>query len=240
MFGTTRLNVALAGQHPVREIRIFGSAPYTLNLSTSDDTTAPNLTLDMSTLGDGWNRIPLTGTTETQTLSLELTPMSGGDATALAEIEFWGDQTIGAVSRDAALAALADQTSHGAWRRVELVPSSESVLLDETTPVVTSDFELPYLTTEIRAAYLAYEGRGDQAMIALGRAFNGQPFQGGYPFAPSDDWVAQIEEIDPTHLKAGQNHVSPVAARMVMWRSTVFTLTCMRSASVALLAKQMC
>ncbi|UWQ09737.1 SpvB/TcaC N-terminal domain-containing protein [Aliiroseovarius crassostreae] len=208
LFGNARVDITLDGQHPVREMRVFGPAPYKLTLTTSASTTTPDLSLDLSTLGDGWNRIALANIAETQTISLELTPIAGGDATALAEIEFWGDQPIGAVSRDAAMAALTEQTSHGAWRRVDLLSAADPVLLDDTTPVVTSEFDLPYLTTEIRAAYLAYEGRGDQAMIALGRAFNGQPFQGGYPFAPSEDWVAQIEEIDPTHLKAGQNHVS--------------------------------
>jgi RHS repeat-associated protein len=64
------------------------------------------------------------------------------------------------------------------------------------------------LATEIRSARLTYDVKGDAALVALGRSFNGFAVQGGYPFTPSDEWVSQVEQIDPTQLLSGLNAIT--------------------------------
>ena len=204
LFDQGDLTVAFDGSQNIEEMRIFGAAPFAVNVF-ADSQAQSILSHDLSQLSEGWNTLIFTTPIDAAELRLELVPVAASDAVALQEIEFWGQGDRSSLTVAQASTLLESDEAVGPWRGFAAMADDQIVELNQDASVAMLQFDLPVLPTEVRTAWVEYEVRGDVALTALGRAFNSYPFVGGYPFAPSEDWVAQRERIDPTQLMQGSN-----------------------------------
>ncbi len=208
LFGTANMSVTFADQNDVHAMRVYGAAPYSVKVFESASDKKPTLSVDLTKLDAGWNTIELPNTISSSTVYLEFKPKGGSDAVQLSELEFLGAARVAPTTLGGAQAAFAEGLDTGAFAFFEVPFDGTGVVLTQEEPIASSSVTIDALSTDIRNAWLSYEVKGDAALVALGRSLNGYAYQGGYPFAPSDEFSQIVEQIDPTQLQAGVNNLS--------------------------------
>ncbi len=208
LFGTANMSVTFTDQNDVHAMRVYGTAPYSVKVFESASDKKPTLSVDLTKLDAGWNTIELPNTISSSTVYLEFKPKGGSDAVQLSELEFLGAARVAPTTLGGAQAAFAEGLDTGAFAFFEVPFDGTGVVLTQEEPIASSSVTIDALSTDIRNAWLSYEVKGDAALVALGRSLNGYAYQGGYPFAPSDEFSQIVEQIDPTQLQAGVNNLS--------------------------------
>ncbi|MEK6749083.1 MAG: SpvB/TcaC N-terminal domain-containing protein [Pseudomonadota bacterium] len=226
-FGPARLTASLEAAAELSAIKVFGGAPYTLNVFAEANGAWRAVeglqALDLSKLADVWHRFDATTTLTAQRVRFDLTPVVVKGAkkntlTGLKELEIW---VAGARASQAPIGAWVDALDKNqAPAQVKQYAATLKqgvigpVTLPKGAPMLPDNandntFKLA-ITQDPRAfkhAWLVYEAHGIAQWVSAVRSINNQVRQGGSLTFVSQTWARQIEPINPLWLVQGDNSI---------------------------------
>jgi RHS repeat-associated protein len=214
VYGSSRVIAQLNTATEVRDIRIFGAAPYAISVQAEVNgafqPVAGLQNLNLTALPDAWKTYSAATAVTTAKLRFDLTPVSGSSATGLKAIEIWGKGARVNV-KDAAslLNALRGTTPPTHARLYAATPQQGVIGGTSDDPSDNSfSFTLDRDPGNFKRVYLAYEVLGLSHWAGAVRAINGNTPLGGFTLPASTDWSTQLEAIHPVWLQRGVNTVS--------------------------------
>ena len=216
-FGTSTVTVSFAAQSTVQALRVYGSAPYKVQLRARANAQSPYQAvpglgaIDLSALpGGAWNTLSLPASAAASDIQLVLTPQASGGS-GLAEIEFWG---AGSHVNMAGLGASGfAQTLGGQAIQAQasgVQPGQVATVGDPAAGGTGASFtmQVPLAQSQIARAWLVYELNGAAHWSEAARAINGGAVEGGNARQAASSFTLQAEPISPASLAAGRNTVA--------------------------------
>ena len=213
-FGTSTVTVSFAAQSTVQALRVYGSAPYKVQVQARANAQSafqavPGLgALDLSALPQAaWNTLSLPASVTASDIQLVLTLQQSGGS-GLAEVEFWGQgqhANMAGTGPAAFARTLAPQAIQAAASNVE---SGQALAIgDPAAGGAGASFtmKVPALPSQIARAWLVYELNGAAHWSEAARSINGGAVQGGIARETASSFTLQAEPISPASLVAGQN-----------------------------------
>lgn len=202
--GTAPIHIELDRNVELSAVKIAGSAPYRLQLSSGGQSIgfAP---IDLSLPNEGWRGFGSMSSLATTSLDLTFLPTTSDTTAAVRELELWGtrEDESTPLDRTAALDALVGPL-------VAMSPdvASAELLPDvSSTPCATFSVPVSRAPETFRRIHLVYTADGIAGPFALRRTVNGIAESGGTWLEGTRDAAAYTDELDPTALHLGTNEV---------------------------------
>lgn len=161
LYDEATLDVALEGTQTIQSLRIFGAAPYRLEIFSASGSKKPIHKENLSRLGDGWNTITLSNALISDNLRLVLIPQNGSSASGLGEVEFWGVGSTTTNKPAQAMDLMDLNGGLGQWRSHDFTIDGDIAVISPangdtagSVSAVQITTDIPYLATEVRRAWL--------------------------------------------------------------------------------------
>lgn len=191
---STPLSVTFAQSEVIAALKVYGPAPYRLEVDGAGVFEA----VDLSKLTPGWHRFEPASIQATKSLELRFVPL--GPPGPVPELEFWGPFEEAAAKAD----ITASDLPAGFVRLLSASASSEIAPGECASFAVTIE-ESP---AQLRRAYLAYEAKGAVRPFVIRRSVNSQNEHGGNWLSGADGATRTlVDELDPATLRLGDNEV---------------------------------
>jgi RHS repeat-associated protein len=228
-FAESSVQADFESAQEVRAIKVFGAAPYLLTVKADSGGSfqpisfanvpnpRPDGSLDLTQLPAGWTLFDTAAPVTTGKLLFTLTPATGGTASGLAELEVWTTAAPVSVKSGAALLErLLGPAPPPQGRLYNALNPTVNPTVGVVTPTDSGadladnkfSFTLDRDPAQFVRAYLTYELFGQASFVSARRNINGlNSTAGGGLLLPVASWSAQVERVNPAHLKLGANTV---------------------------------
>jgi RHS repeat-associated protein len=211
--------VALELEHAtsLSALKVYGPAPYRLELRGRGGERLGFDTIDLSTLDSGWHLIP--SITPTPTDHVDLIFKATGATGVVPELELWA-QTQQLPPAHGTVDVTAAVLPSG------YVNAAATSAKDVLAPGNCATFTVPLARPPalFRGTHLVYEAHGVFRSFSLSRSVNGLNKQGGVWLAGDDTDKAIVDDIDPEALVVGDNDVELCLPSMASQQVTITNL----------------
>ncbi|HWO21309.1 MAG TPA: SpvB/TcaC N-terminal domain-containing protein, partial [Kofleriaceae bacterium] len=206
---TVKLDEATA----LAAIKVYGPAPYRLQVTDAAGTSLGVGRLDLSRLSRGWHAFPVSAPSRVDVVELHFEPTGGPGV--IPEVELWGfaDTPRARVTNVTNLSAdelSAPLVATSALARVDIEPGHCSKL----------SITLARRPELFRRAFIAYQASNVLRGFGLRRSVNGSGAHGG-SWLPGTGTTEIVDEIDPQLLRPGANEVSLCVPDAAARRTTI-------------------
>jgi RHS repeat-associated protein len=214
--GRERITLGLDPPSQLRAFKIFGPAPYHMEIRGAGGSSLGFPSIDMSSLSPGWHVV--TSSAATTAAQVELRFESTGAAGGVPELELWAEDDSPATARGVDLAA---RELPAGLTSISAEPSTAELSAGDCVGFATTAGRSPAL---LRSAHLVYDASGLFRPFAVVRSVNGLGTQGGQWLTGDGDRRGVVDEIDPAHLRLGVNEVTLCAPDAATGRVSISNL----------------
>jgi RHS repeat-associated protein len=193
------IRAALDRPEEIAAIKVFGSAPYRLQVTGSDAAAIGFDEIDLMNVGPGWHTFPSNALATTNAVELRFT--SVGVPTKIPELEIWTstDSTSFVAGADPS----APQLPAG-YMKIDAEIASATLAESQCANFA---FEIARSPGALRRAYLVYDAIGAVRPFELQRSINGLGQQGGVWMQAATSSQTLVDRFDPALLQLGTNAV---------------------------------
>jgi RHS repeat-associated protein len=196
--GVAPMEVTLDHAERISAIKVYGPAPYRLDVRGHAGASLGFETMDLSTLAPGWHAFASNALVSTSVAELHFDTV--GTPGAIPELELWA-VTDGAPPK---LDIGAPELANGLVG-FEATSKSEDILPGNCASFQVAMARSP---SQLRRAHLVYGAQGLFRPWAIMRSINGLAEPGGAWVAGDSSLQTIVDEIDPSELHVGDNEVS--------------------------------
>ncbi len=197
---STPIEVGFGDSEEVAAVKVYGAAPFILEIRGRGDVDLGFDRIDLTDLGVGWHMFQVSTRVATNSAILRFEQV-GEVAGTIPEIELWAAKESATRSKlDLSQDALPDG----------FVVAKASTNSDEISGGNCAEFSatLAVPPSQLAHTYLAYSHAGAFRPFVMKRSINGGVATGGAWLDGDDGHPATVEQIDPRVMVAGSNSIT--------------------------------